>query len=124
MMGVSHPLAQQVAIMHDLVEDTEVTLDRLRQLGFAEEVVAAVDLVTHQHADSYADYVIRLKENPLAREVKLADLRDNASLHRVLYRADRLQDDLRRLQRYMLSYQFLMDRIDATNYRARMLELT
>ncbi len=122
MLGVEGPLAQQVAVMHDLVEDTEVTLDDLRTLGFAEEVVEGVGLVTHSPQDSYAEYVVRLKSNPLARQTKLADLRDNSSMHRVLYRADRLPSDLQRIQRYLLSHQFLMDRMDEANYRQRMRE--
>ena len=108
--------------MHDLVEDTPVTLDELRQLGFAAEVVEAVGLVTHQARDSYAEYVVRLKPNHLARQTKLSDLRDNSSMDRVLYRADRLPRDLKRIQRYLLSYQFLMDRIDEVEYRQRMME--
>ncbi len=122
MMGVEGSLAQQVALMHDLVEDTEVTLDDLRQFGFAEEVVEGVGLVTHQSTDSYAEYVVRLKPNPLARQTKLSDLRDNAALNRVLYRAERLPADLKRIQRYLLSYQFLTDRLDEANYRQRMKE--
>ncbi len=123
MMGVADPRAQLVALMHDLVEDTEVTIDELRSRGFDEEVVAAVDLVTHRESHSYAEYVIRLKSNPLARQAKLSDLRDNASLGRVLYRRPKLAGDLERIQRYVLSYQFLEDRIDEEEYRQRMSEL-
>lgn len=123
MNGVSGPVAQQVAVLHDLVEDTGVTLEDLRNRGFAEEVVTAIDLMTHREQDSYAEYVIRLKPNSIAKQVKLSDLRDNASLDRVLYRNDRLQSDLLRVQCYLLSYQFLSDRIDEPSYRDRMSEL-
>lgn len=123
MHGVSGPVAQQVAILHDLVEDAGVTLEDLRNRGFAEEVVTAIDLMTHREQDNYAEYVIRLKPNSIAKQVKLADLRDNSSLDRVLYRSDRLQSDLLRVQRYLLSYQFLSDRIDEPSYRHRMSEL-
>lgn len=120
MLGVTDALAQQVAVMHDLVEDTEVSLEDLRQRGFSSEVVEAVDLLTHSPEDSYAGYVVRLKPNDLARQVKLADLRDNASLSRVAYRADRRESDLRRVQRYLLSYQYLTDRLDEASYRQQM----
>ncbi len=120
MMGVNGLHAQQVALMHDLVEDTQVTFDDLRQRGFADEVVQAIELVTHQPDVSYAEYVVRLKENELARQVKISDLRDNSSLDRVLYRENRVDTDLNRIQRYVLSYQFLNDRIDEASYRARM----
>lgn len=123
MMGVSDPRAQLVALMHDLVEDTPVTLDDLRQRGFDADVLEALDLVTHKPTDSYAEYVIRLKDNPLARDVKLSDLRDNSSVQRVLYRAERSEGDLKRIQRYILSYQFLTDRLPVESYRARMASL-
>ena len=64
--------------------------------------------------------MVRLKPNSLARHANLADLRDNSAISRVLYRADQLPGDLRRIQRYLLSYQFLTDRIDEVNYRQRM----
>lgn len=123
MLGVTDPLAQQVGAMHDLIEDTDVTLDDLRQQGFAEAVVEAVGLLTHAAEDSYATYVIRLKPNSLARQVKMSDLRDNAALNRVLYREDRLEHDLKRIQKYLLSYQYLADRIDETCYRQQMAEI-
>ncbi len=122
MLGVQGELEQQVALMHDLIEDTEVTLDDLRQQGFCDAVVDAVGLMTHAPADSYADYVVRLKPNQLALQAKLSDLRDNSALDRVLYRADLLPRDLKRIQRYLLSYQYLMDRIDEASYRQRMQE--
>jgi (p)ppGpp synthase/HD superfamily hydrolase len=123
MHGVTDPLAQQVAVMHDLVEDTEVTLEMLRERGFDVAVVEAVELVTHPPELSYAEYVMRLKSNPLARQVKLSDLRDNAALNRIAYRAHQTDRDLRRIQRYVLSYQYLTDRIDASLYRQQMQNL-
>jgi hypothetical protein len=120
MLAVEAGPAQQVALMHDLIEDTPVTLDDLKKQGFAKEVVEAVGLVTHRAEDSYADYVVRLKGNRLAVQAKLADLCDNGSLLRVLYRADQVARDLKRIQRYVLSHQFLMDRMDEASYRTRM----
>lgn len=120
MMGVSDPRGQLVGLMHDLVEDTPITLDDLRTQGFDDAVVEAVELVTHKHEDSYAEYVVRLKRNELARQAKLSDLRDNCSMQRVLYRAASIDRDLKRVQRYVLSYQFLTDRIDEQDYRAQM----
>ncbi len=121
MQGVSDPLAKQVAVMHDLVEDTDVTVEALRSQGFAEEVLAALSLVTHDLRYSYADYVVQLKANELARQVKLADLRDNYSLDRVAYREEHRDRDAARIQRYILSYQFLTENISETSYRRQML---
>ena len=106
--------------MHDLVEDTDVTIDDLRTLKFADEVVEAVQLVTHVGTDSYADYVVRLKANELARQVKISDLNDNYSLGRVAYRDQNNAEDARRIQRYILSYQFLTDAINESSYRHQM----
>jgi hypothetical protein len=123
MLGVSGSLARQVAVMHDLVEDTDVTLNDLRTLAFAEEVIAGVELVTHFGTDSYADYVVRLKANELARQAKIADLHDNYSLGRVAYRDQHNSQDANRIQRYILSYQFLMDVINESSYRRQMASL-
>lgn len=120
MMGCRESDAQLVGLMHDLVEDTSVTLADLRSQGFTDEVVAAVDLVTHKSGDSYAEYVVSIKSNPLAREAKLSDLRDNSSINRVLYREPVRERDLLRMQRYVLSYQYLSDRLDETSYRRNM----
>ena len=120
MMGVTSPDAQLVALMHDLVEDTPVTISDLREHGFSVEVLEALELVTHKDEDSYADYVVRLKENPIAREVKLSDLRDNAGMTRVLYREEVRERDSKRISRYILSYQFLTNRLNEDAYRRQM----
>ncbi len=123
MSGVDDPAAALVGLMHDLIEDTEVEIADLVKLGFAAEVIEAVSLITHKVQDSYADYVVRLKANRLARSAKLSDLRDNGSLGRVLFREQRQQSDLARIQKYILSYQFLEDRISESDYRRRMIGL-
>lgn len=89
--------ASIAAVLHDVVEDTAVTLDQLRGAGFAEEVVAAVECLTHDPADSYDQYIARLRDNPIARAVKLADLEDNMRLERM---ASLTEKDWDRLQRY------------------------
>ena len=77
MMGVQGQEARIVALMHDLVEDTDVTLDDLRQRGFSSAVVDGIDCITHREGISYSDYVIHLKSNPLSRAAKISDLHDN-----------------------------------------------
>jgi hypothetical protein len=80
MMSVEGEEAQIVAVLHDVIEDTSVTADDLRKAGFSEKLVAAVLCVMHRKDDSYADYVVRCKGNEIARQVKLADLKDNSRL--------------------------------------------
>lgn len=90
---VLHPLhlAEQMpdemttvaALLHDVVEDTAYTLKDLQAMGYPDEVLEALALLTHESGTSYFDYVQRLKDNPIARAVKLADLRHNSDLTRL-----------------------------------------
>ena len=90
---VHHPfhLAEQmetedttiVALLHDVVEDTDYTLDDIRAMGFPEQVIEALSYMTHDDSVPYMDYVAKIKENPIATTVKLADLRHNSDLTRL-----------------------------------------
>lgn len=112
--------AQIIAILHDVVEDTSVTIEDLRAAGFSETILAGVRCVTHGKEESYADYVVRCKSNPLGRQVKLADLEDNSRLSRLILRPDRLERDLKRMLKYGLAYKFLTDRLSESEYRRLM----
>ena len=120
MAAVDGEEAKIVALLHDVVEDTAVGLDDLRREGFSEAVLLAVDCLTHRRNEPYADYVVRCKSQPLARQVKLADLADNSRLDRCILRAERIARDLARLHRYALSYKFLTDGLSEAQYRALM----
>lgn len=72
-----------VALLHDVVEDTDYTLQDLADMGFACEALDALALLTHQKGVPYLEYVARLKVNPIARAVKLADLRHNSDVSRL-----------------------------------------
>jgi hypothetical protein len=111
-----------VAVLHDVIEDTRVTLDDLRRAGFAQDVLDALVCVTHRKDESYADYVVRCKGNAIARRVKLADLADNTRLDRTILRPQRLRADLDRVRRYLLSYKFLTDQLGEEQYRSLMAE--
>jgi len=67
-----------VALLHDVVEDTDYTLADLTAMGFGEEVIAALTLLTHDPEVPYMDYVQTIKGNPVAKAVKLADLAHNS----------------------------------------------
>lgn len=75
--------ATVVALLHDVVEDTDNTLDDLRELGFGETVLEALKLLTHDDGVDYMEYVQAIKGNPIAKEVKLADLRHNSDISRL-----------------------------------------
>ena len=70
------------ALLHDTVEDTAVTIHELSQL-FPEEVVNAVELLTHDDGMPYTEYIRRIKSDPVAKEVKLADIRHNSDQSRL-----------------------------------------
>ena len=72
-----------VALLHDVVEDTDYTIDDLRAMGFPEAITDALALMTHAKGEPYMEYVARLRDNPIARSVKLADLQHNSDLSRL-----------------------------------------
>jgi (p)ppGpp synthase/HD superfamily hydrolase len=71
-----------VAVLHDVVEDCEITLLDLEIYGFSPRVVDAVNAITDRKGESYEDYIERVAQNPLALKVKLADLADNLDVRR------------------------------------------
>ncbi len=86
-----------VGVLHDLLEDTPHTAEELRKMGYSEEILQALDGVTRRADESYEEFVLRSKSNPIARRVKLADLEDNMDLRRMPEVTPR---DLERLARY------------------------
>ncbi len=72
-----------VALLHDVVEDTLYTIQDLRRMGFPDAVITAIELMTHDDETPYLEYVARMRGNPIACAVKLADLRHNSDLSRL-----------------------------------------
>lgn len=97
MRHVSRGDAQIVAVLHDVVEDTDVTLELLREIGFCDRIVTALDLLTRRPGETYEDYIHRLGDDPLAREVKFADIGDNLANNREL---PHTSDNMARIARY------------------------
>ena len=93
-----------VALLHDVIEDTEYTLDDLRNFGFAEDVLSAISLMTHADDVPYMEYVVKIKTNPIAKAVKLADLKHNSDMSRL----DRItQTDEERAKKYKQAIELL-----------------
>lgn len=86
-----------VALMHDLLEDTDVTAQQLLDEGFPAEVVDAVLAVTRRDGEDYDAFIERVALNPIARRVKIADLLDNMDLTRLVSITD---EDCQRLKKY------------------------
>lgn len=72
-----------VALLHDVAEDSDYTLQDIEAMGFSQEVITALSLLTHDKSVPYMDYVALIKLNPVAKAVKLADLKHNSDLSRL-----------------------------------------
>ncbi|AFY60100.1 HD domain-containing protein [Synechococcus sp. PCC 6312] len=111
---ISHPLAVMglvegesekiVAVLHDVVEDTPISLNDLAAEGFSAECLAAVDAITKRDGEPLDDYLERVKSNPIAIRVKLADLSHNMDLRRI---AEPTAKDYARIERYKQTYETL-----------------
>lgn len=78
MAAFDDPILQMIGVLHDVVEDSKVTIDDLVAAGAPERVVAAVELLTHRRHQTRVEYLVRLRTNPDALAVKLEDNADNA----------------------------------------------
>ena len=93
-----------VAYLHDVIEDTELTLEDLHEYEFSKEVIEAVDIITKKKGEDYRSYLNSVKKNKLARAVKLADLRHNSDLTRLTKVTEK---DIERKEKYQKAIQFL-----------------
>lgn len=98
--------ARLVAILHDVIEDSDMTLAELRDRGFNDEIINAVDAISRRDDEDYFDYIERVKHNALAVEVKIADLQDNMDPFRLSDYTPRVMD---RLKRYRQAWAILSD---------------
>lgn len=94
-----------VGILHDVVEDTTVTMhDLVVVYKFPSTILYAVEALTHRDGESYTDYILRVKKCPLAVRVKLADLKDNMNKDRIPFPSER---DVKRWEKYERAYAVL-----------------
>lgn len=99
MLAVTTAEARMAAVLHDVVEDTAVTLEELRDEGFPAAVISAVEALTKRDGEDYETFIRRVAPNPIAREVKLADLRDNSDLSRIAEPTERDRERIRKYRR-------------------------
>jgi len=92
---------QCIALAHDLVEDTDTTYSELREMGFSERVIQGIVALTKVRGESYDEYKERVKANPDAVRVKMADLRHNTDIRRLKGVTDK---DLARIEKYHRFY--------------------
>jgi (p)ppGpp synthase/HD superfamily hydrolase len=96
--------ARIVGLLHDTVEDTDVTFTDLKSAGFPDHLLASLRLVTHEDGMPYDDYIDAMMHDPIAVEVKLADLEDNSDIRRL---KEISAKDVERLQKYLRTYRRL-----------------
>ncbi len=101
-----------VALLHDVVEDTDWTFEDLEREGFSGTINAALRLLTHNDGSPYEEYVERLASNPLARIVKIADLTDNMDFKRI---PEPTEKDFARLQKYHRAWRRLQDEAEVSD---------
>jgi (p)ppGpp synthase/HD superfamily hydrolase len=97
MLHVTSRPARIVALLHDVVEDSDLTLRDLEERGFDTLILDAVDCLSRRPGEDYKRYISRVASNPIAREVKLSDLADNLENNRAL---PATEDNRARIARY------------------------
>ena len=87
------------ALLHDVIEDSDISLEDLKAEGFPEPILEALSLLTHEKQVPYLEYVQRLKGNELARKIKLADLTHNSDVSRLSVQDDSSRQRFEKYQR-------------------------
>ena len=97
-------IATVCALLHDVIEDTDYTFEDLLNMGFPQEVINVLTLLTHDENVPYMDYVKKIATNPVAKQVKLADLRHNSDVSRL-----KPEDEwaIARFEKYQRAIEFL-----------------
>lgn len=106
-----------VGVLHDVIEDSDWTFERLEAEGFSQEVINALRCVTKtSENENYDEFIDRVKKNPLAASVKINDLTDNMDIRRLPYLSDK---DVKRLKKYLKAYKRLTGEPVYSVYAAR-----
>ena len=106
-----------VGVLHDVIEDTDWTFERLEAEGFSQEVINALRCVTKtSENENYDDFIDRVKKNPLAASVKINDLTDNMDIRRLPYLSDKA---VKRLKKYLKAYKRMTGEPVYSVYAAR-----
>lgn len=100
-------IERAVAYLHDVVEDTKISFDDLKEYGFPNQIIEAVKALTKQKNESYDVYIDRVIRNPIAKKVKLADMKHNSDITRI---KNPSQKDYDRCQKYLDKIQYLINK--------------
>jgi guanosine-3',5'-bis(diphosphate) 3'-pyrophosphohydrolase len=110
-LRTSDPELMAIAVLHDVVEDCDVSFDELRAIGMTERVVTGVRALTRQAGETYEQFIERLACSPDALLVKREDLRDNSDLTRLRGVTEK---DVARMQKYMRAFKAIEKMLAAT----------
>lgn len=100
-------IEKAVAYLHDVVEDTNISFDDLKEYGFPNQIIEALKALTKQKNESYDVYIDRVIKNPIAKKVKLADMKHNSDITRI---KNPSQKDYDRCQKYLDKIQYLINK--------------
>jgi len=95
-----------VALLHDTIEDTDMTFEKLEEYGFPTDVIDALKLLTHDDSVPYMEYVKEIRDNQIAKRVKLADLLHNSDLTRLNFIDDKVR---KRIEKYEKAIELLSE---------------
>jgi (p)ppGpp synthase/HD superfamily hydrolase len=104
MMKMENENEMIAAVLHDVVEDSDLTLTDLKKEGFSNEIIDAIDCLTKREGEDYFNYINRAISTPLSKKVKLADLEDNMDIRRVDVLTEK---DMERLIRYLKAWSMI-----------------
>ncbi len=96
-----------VAVLHDVVEDSDFTFDKLRDIGFPSFIIEALDCLTKRENEAYQTFISRLSKNELARKIKIEDIKDNLDLTRLTQVNEK---DFLRIKKYSEALRFLINK--------------
>ena len=109
MLNCKSETAKVCAVLHDVVEDTNITLDDLKDVGFTDEIRTALNCLTKRKGENYDDFIDRVLTNETACWVKLADLADNMDLTRI---QNPTVKDAERILKYKRASERITDALD------------
>ncbi|MEI6554601.1 MAG: GTP pyrophosphokinase [Paludibacter sp.] len=104
MIGMPTIEEKIVAVLHDVLEDSNITIQNLREENYSEKILNALTLLTKNENQSYNEYISEIKKNTLATKVKLADLRDNMDKNRIINPNEK---DIERMNKYIKAFKQL-----------------
>lgn len=108
MLSGKTEIEKTCGVLHDVIEDTDITLEYLKKEGFTDEVLLALDALTKRYSESYDEFINRILENEIACKVKLADLSDNMDLSRI---KNPSENDYKRVEKYRKATNKILEEI-------------